>query len=122
MLPDRLRPQLEKVALYSPAGFPEEHGAKLEPLRTAVNTRHKVRFDYVDGAGKRSRRTVRPVCLTFWGTTWLLSAWCELREDFRNFRPDRMGEVELLEETFEEERGKDLQALMEQVAREESSR
>jgi predicted DNA-binding transcriptional regulator YafY len=39
---------------------------------------------------------------------WLLIAWCELRDDFRAFRLDRMREMTVLEARFAEERGKTL--------------
>ena len=116
VLPPRLKPRLDNVALFAPAHAPEEHAAKLEPLRRGVNEKLKVRFDYIDASGRSTARTVRPVCLTFWGKTWLVSAWCELRDDFRSFRPDRMGEVDLLAEAFVDEPGKDLTALLERVA------
>lgn len=119
VLPERLEPKLDDVALFAPAGPPTEHAAKLEPLRRATNEKRKVRFDYVDGSGRATARTVRPVCLTFWGTTWLATAWCELRDDFRSFRPDRMGEVTLLDEGFEDEAGRDLQAFLQRVSGEE---
>lgn len=119
VLPDRLKPQFERVALYSPSRFPAAHAAKLEPLRNAINEKRKVRFNYVDRAGKPTSRTVRPLCLTFWGTTWLLAAWCELRQAFRRFRPDRMNEVEVLDETFEDEEGRDLTALWDRIAEED---
>ena len=46
--------------------------------------------------------------LWFWGRVWTLVAWCELRDDFRMFRIDR---IEALGETgraFKPERGKTL--------------
>ncbi len=119
VLPERLKPRLEKVALFAPTGIPHEHAAKLEPLRRGVNERRKVRFDYVDASGRSTLRTVRPVCMTFWGKTWLATAWCELRVDFRSFRPDRMGAVELLDATFEDEEDKNLEAFLRRVREEE---
>ena len=45
-------------------------------------------------AGPRTRtlsaRAIRPLGIFFWGATATLGAWCELREDFRNFRIDRI--------------------------------
>ncbi|CDL47186.1 Transcriptional regulator, DeoR family [Klebsiella pneumoniae ISC21] len=32
-------------------------------------------------------REVLPLGLFFWGERWLLVAWCELRNDYRNFSP-----------------------------------
>jgi predicted DNA-binding transcriptional regulator YafY len=52
---------------------------------------------------------VRPLALSFYGPVWLLAAWCELRQDFRSFRLDRMAELDVLDERFPPERGKTLQ-------------
>lgn len=118
VLPDRLRPRVDRVALFAPVDVPPEDAAKLEPLRRGANEKRKVRFDYVDAQGRATSRTVRPVCMTFWGTTWVATAWCELRDDFRSFRPDRMRDVELLDAAFVDEPGKDLSAFFERVNRE----
>ena len=47
-----------------------------------------------------SSRTVWPLGLVFWGPTWTLGAWCELRQDFRTFRLDRMQNLQVLDATF----------------------
>jgi predicted DNA-binding transcriptional regulator YafY len=112
VLPDRLRPRLQHVSLFVPLSLPREIRANIERFRQAVDTRRKVRIDYVDVQGRQTQRTVRPLCLAFWGTAWTASAWCELRRDFRTFRPDRMRDVELLEEKVPEEPGRDLNALL----------
>ena len=52
--------------------------------------------------------TVRPRSLAYVGPVWLLAAWCELREDFRTFRLDRIENFAVLEERFRPERGKTL--------------
>jgi hypothetical protein len=57
-----------------------------------------------------TERTVRPLCPAFWGTAWTAGTWCELRSDFRDFRPDRMRGVELLPSRLEDEPGRDLRA------------
>ncbi|MFS9599292.1 helix-turn-helix transcriptional regulator, partial [Klebsiella variicola] len=58
--------------------------------------------------GARSERVVRPLACMFWGPVWTLAAWCELREDFRSFRVDRIETLELLEAKFRDEPGKTL--------------
>ena len=64
--------------------------------------------DYRDGGGAGSRREIRPLGLWFWGKVWTLVAWCELRNDFRAFRIDRIAGVELAGRSFRPERGKQL--------------
>jgi predicted DNA-binding transcriptional regulator YafY len=48
----------------------------------------------------------------FWGHVWTLIAWCELRQDFRMFRVDR---IETMTEgaTFRVEREKSIQRFFE---------
>ena len=50
---------------------------------------------------------VRPLGAFFWGKVWTLAAWCELRQDFRTFRLDRMERIEP-GDSFEEEEGRGL--------------
>jgi predicted DNA-binding transcriptional regulator YafY len=112
VLPERLRPRLDGVGLFVPLSLPREIRANVERFRRGVDGRRKLRFAYVDAQGRPTLRTVRPVCLAFWGTAWTASAWCELRRDFRNFRPDRMRDVELLDEAVPDEPGRDLPAFL----------
>ena len=77
--------------------------------REEVNQRRKVRISYRDVAGRASERTVRPLALAFYGPVWLLASWCELRQDFRSFRLDRIAELAVLEEPFRLEPGKTIQ-------------
>ena len=43
---------------------------------------------------------MRPLGLYYWGKTWTLAAWCELRGDFRNFRADRIAGLADCGDTF----------------------
>jgi predicted DNA-binding transcriptional regulator YafY len=47
--------------------------------------------------------------LYFWGDRWSLAAWCELRQDFRNFRLDRIAALRVQGERYPDEAGKRLQ-------------
>ncbi len=66
----------------------------------------KVHFDYRDEDDKPTQRTVRPLALAFYGRVWLLVSWCELRNDFRSFRLDRIRALQILTDTFVQEPGK----------------
>ena len=57
-------------------------------------TPRRYTLTHSDVTGKPSERTVRPLSLAYFGPIWLLAAWCELREAFRNFRVDRIEELE----------------------------
>jgi len=67
-----------------------------------------LRLDYRDSGGKPSERDVWPLALYYWGRTWTIGAWCETREDFRNFRVDRIAGIEKLARRYPDEEGKRL--------------
>jgi predicted DNA-binding transcriptional regulator YafY len=77
-------------------------------LRLAVREHRLVEFGYRNAEGEATRRTVRPLALTAFSEGWLLIAWCELRDDFRVFRLDRISACRLLDGGFVETPGQDL--------------
>ena len=120
VLPPPLRDYMEETALLAPSDrFYIPISFALSDLRHALRTQLKVRFAYTDAIGDPTRRTVRPLSLAYFGPVWMLAAWCELREDFRVFRLDRIADFECLDEAFVSERGK---TLREFLAREETWR
>jgi predicted DNA-binding transcriptional regulator YafY len=44
--------------------------------------------------------------MAYYGDVSLISAWCELRQDFRSFRVDRILSSQLLDEHFSPEQGR----------------
>ncbi len=82
-------------------------------LRQAIRQRQIAQFDYRDGDGNRTGRRVRP--LAIWNLTdgWMFSAWCELRQDFRTFRFDRMANLAVTGERFDEDAAKGLRTFLE---------
>jgi predicted DNA-binding transcriptional regulator YafY len=109
-LPPARRDEIARSRLFAP-GFHirPEAAATLETARQGILQRRKLQIEYVDGNQSASLRTIRPMAVYFWGTTWTLAAWCESRNDFRNFRLDRMGAIEILPESFEETEGRTLE-------------
>ena len=81
-------------------GVSEERAADLSVLRAAIRDEHKLRLAYVNAEGDESERTVRPIAVIYYVSASVLVAWCELREGFRHFRPDRMRECEVLDARF----------------------
>jgi predicted DNA-binding transcriptional regulator YafY len=78
----------------------------LPPLRRAIIERRTVRFHYhtryaKEGQSARNTREADPYGIVHLGEAWYLIAHCHLREDIRNFKVDRMREVEVLDQTFE---------------------
>ena len=84
-----------------PIGLGPEERERIDRLDAASRERRVVEIAYVDVDGAPSTRRLHPLGLWFWGATWTLVAWCELRDDFRLFRIDRMTSLDVGEERFE---------------------
>ena len=72
-----------------------------KPLRECCQQQLKAEISYLDAEQKPSERVIWPLGLVFWGGVWTLTAWCEQRNDFRNFRIDRIQDLRQLEQVFE---------------------
>jgi predicted DNA-binding transcriptional regulator YafY len=109
VLPERLQPRLAQTHLFAARVLDGESTyVQLACLRHAMKERHRVALRYRDQDGRPSERVVRPLGAFYWGRQWTLSAWCELREDFRSFRVDRIEAAHELADTFAEEPGRTL--------------
>jgi predicted DNA-binding transcriptional regulator YafY len=110
VLPERLRPALDMHRLVVPdTSMSEQSSAMLGEVREAINRRVRLFLDYRDAAEQSTERIVWPLTLLYWGRSWTLGAWCELRQDFRSFRIDRIIELNVLNSGFPDEPGKRLE-------------
>lgn len=101
VLPKSLKDLPARDALLVPDfHVPEKMVAPLGKLRQCIAESRKARLAYTRVDGTPSSRTIWPLGLVFWGESWTLAAWCELRAAFRTFRPDRMQGVVVLDENF----------------------
>jgi len=102
VLPETLRDVLIETPLFAPG---RGHGAvmarEVAVMRRAISENRLLHLAYTAAEGSDSERDVRPLGLYFWGNRWTLAAWCELRKDYRSFRPDRIRELTLLSDTFD---------------------
>ena len=116
VLPPELRERSRRTRIYAPELDNRiEASGMIDRLHAAVEARQVLRLRYRDPSGNETQREVEPLCLSFWGGSWTLGAWCRLRADFRNFRPDRIAAVESSAEVFTETAGRDLNAYLQAV-------
>ncbi|PJK01836.1 transcriptional regulator [Lysobacteraceae bacterium NML03-0222] len=91
VLPSDLRLQVETSGLFVPgrcdASLTEPW---LPTLRHAIRREHILQLDYRDAEDAPSQRRIWPFAMAFFDETRLIAAWCELRQDFRHFRADRV--------------------------------
>src|SRR5690606_38927819 len=89
--PEDLRDRISDTALW-----PVAMRGRRQPLpvlgdiRLAMRQERAVTIAYEDAEGRPSQRTIWPVGLAFYEGKQTIAAWCLLRQDFRNFRTDRI--------------------------------
>lgn len=69
-------------------------------LRAAIRKEHKVIISYRDSDGAGTQRTIWPLLIGFFDRVLVVAAWCELRQDYRGFRVDRILELEATEARY----------------------
>jgi predicted DNA-binding transcriptional regulator YafY len=109
VLPEKTKVRQNEIEIHAFA--PEMTGQvrnHIDFLEAAADARRRLCIDYRDASGDATKRIIRPLGLWFWGKVWTLVAWCELREDFRMFRLDRIDEMADLGDRFRAEPGKTL--------------
>jgi predicted DNA-binding transcriptional regulator YafY len=102
-VPERLRPFVFEPATGAhPAGDQAPDALDLAEVRASIRAGTKIALRYRDETGSESERVVWPVIVGYLESTRLLAAWCELRQDFRHFRTDRVTGARFLDERYAE--------------------
>jgi len=99
VLPRDLRVVVDETGLL--AGAPQERPVEnvdAAVVRKTIRASRKAQVDYEDAGKKLTTRTIWPLGLSFFERVRVVVAWCELRDDFRCFRLDRMHRWEPLAE------------------------
>jgi predicted DNA-binding transcriptional regulator YafY len=91
---------LDAPVFVSSGSTPVAEGVDLAEVRSAIHAARKLRIGYLDGQGLRTQRTIWPIAMAYYVDVTLIAAWCELRNDFRHFRVDRIVRSTLLDERF----------------------
>ncbi|MDF9391701.1 MULTISPECIES: helix-turn-helix transcriptional regulator [Methylococcus] len=118
VIPAELKANIERSKLFS-LRFSEREDidVTLDICRKAIDMKRFLLFGYRRADGEQTQRRIRPLGLYFWGNVWSLAGWCELREDFRNFRLDRMQSILMENESFEDGAGQSLQDFIKRMTR-----
>ncbi|HEX4180046.1 MAG TPA: YafY family protein [Caulobacteraceae bacterium] len=105
VIPDHLRPFLLEATASAPARpMIMADAMDVARLRAWIRAQKKVGLTYRTEDGSESRRTVWPIAIGYYETVRVVAAWCELRNDFRHFRTDRVIEAEFIDERYPQRR------------------
>jgi predicted DNA-binding transcriptional regulator YafY len=101
VLPDELRQTLDGSSLMvATPSQAETDVVDLSIIRLAIRGQYKLRIDYCDLQGKHSQRTIWPLALGYFDHVRMLAGWCEVRQDFRHFRTDRISALLITPERY----------------------
>ncbi|ETR77317.1 DNA-binding protein [Afipia sp. P52-10] len=109
VLPADLRESLDANLLIAP-GESVVESVDVSIIRRAIRFERKLGIHYRDVNGVCTQRIIWPFALGFFDRVRMVVAWCELREDFRHFRADRILSLEPGEERYARRRQALLQA------------
>jgi predicted DNA-binding transcriptional regulator YafY len=101
VVPQPLGAQLSDAPIYvSEGSAAEPHGIDPGVLREAIRQSRTLGIVYADERGERTERVIWPLAMAYYTDVTLVGAWCELRQDYRHFRIERIVASVVLEERF----------------------
>ena len=109
----------EAIDLFA-VGTPSEYTSPiLTNARRAIRNRKILDIEYQRLDGELTQRRVKPLALLFFHNATLLAGYCELRQDFRNFRVDLIRVMKESREDFKSDHYRLRRAYFESVRKEQ---
>jgi predicted DNA-binding transcriptional regulator YafY len=100
VLPSSLRHVMDDNEFHIGARPKEAPVVDLETLRQAMHEQRKLLITYRDLKGARTERTIWPIAIGFFDLRRIVAGWCEMRQDFRSFRVDRIERAKLKKDKY----------------------
>ena len=100
VLPDDLRESVDATTLTVPMFRGEPVAIDGSVIRAAIRKEQKLVITYRNQDGAGTTRTLWPLLIGFFDKVLVLAAWCELRQDYRAFRVDRIQSVQSKDERY----------------------
>ncbi|MGJ8527466.1 helix-turn-helix transcriptional regulator [Maritalea sp.] len=110
VLPETHQKKLERNHLLAyPASGTEKLKSRIALARRSIEKCTKLNVTYLSLSETETKRILRPLGLISFGPIWLLTAWCETRRGFREFRLDRFSKLQPIDERFSQLPGQTLE-------------
>lgn len=100
VLPDDLRERAEATNLLVARIGLEPAQVDAGQIRLAIRNERKISISYGDTSGVTTERVIWPFMIGFFEKVRIVAAWCEMRQDFRSFRVDRISRLAVLDERY----------------------
>ncbi|OOF79426.1 helix-turn-helix transcriptional regulator [Rodentibacter caecimuris] len=101
MIPSQQKSDLHNTPLWviSQKKVPQQNQF-LMTIRKAIRLEKPILVHYQNKHNIFSERIISPIAVGFFGQNVVIAAWCELKQDFRHFRLDRILQMSLLEKNY----------------------
>lgn len=90
----------ESPLLIGPARQDQLYLSFILQIRRAIESEFKLIISYADKKQQSTERTIWPFAIGFFDDVRIILAWCELRNDIRHFRLDRVNQLQIIDETY----------------------
>jgi predicted DNA-binding transcriptional regulator YafY len=100
-VPDNLQPLIVDAAAQTPPGWKiPPDGLDVAQARAWIRSGRKIALRYRDNEDRITDRVIWPVAVGYHDAVRMLIGWCEMREDFRSFRIDRVLSSTFLDQRY----------------------
>ena len=116
---DHLNNLSDKITVFNHGSVQSKQNLFLHEIQIALANKQLLQIEYTANYnGKQSKRTIEPVSLCNYDMRWHLIAYCRLRNDYRDFRLDRISSLNVLPEYYDEKNHLSLNEYFEQMTKE----
>ncbi|WP_193015205.1 helix-turn-helix transcriptional regulator [Proteus sp. FME41] len=92
---------LEQNTLFVPTNqIIEVNDTIAKDLRLSLREERKAKINYKDAQNQLSSRIIWPIAVGYFQYSQVIAAWCELRQNYRHFRLDRIISYEVLSDNL----------------------
>lgn len=105
-LPSEMQQALQNSAMLVSSTYHPQHEENhfIQMIRQSIQQQFVVEIHYINAQQESTERTVYPLALAYFNQVRLLLAWCEKRQDFRNFRLDRIQQLHQTTQSYQPDR------------------
>ncbi|WP_428743448.1 helix-turn-helix transcriptional regulator [Tenacibaculum sp.] len=89
-----------KVEVYSPY---RKDSDNLSKIQNAITDKLIISITYSDAKGNTTERKIEPIGIIFYTEQWHVIAWCWLRENYRDFKVDKILSLRVINQHFKKE-------------------
>lgn len=106
VLPSEMQNALQNSPMLVGSTYQPQQGENqfIQLIRQAIQQQTALEMHYIDLQDQASQRRVYPLALAYFNQVRLLLTWCEERQAFRNFRIDRIQQLELTTQHYQPDR------------------